>query len=469
MTAPVVVILAAGQGTRMRSATPKLLHPLCGPPVIAWAIAAARAADAQKVVVVGGPDRALAPAVEAGGDRADGVADVVLAVQQEPRGTADAVASAREHIDRDAPVIVVCGDVPLMTGEALHALAQTHAERGASATMLTMLLDDPTGYGRVVRGLDGAVERVVETKKPGDATPGELEIREVNGGVYAFAGGDLLDALAQVRADNAQGELYLPDVLPILRAQDKVVAAHTVDDPALALGINDRGDLAKVRAIAQQRIHARHMANGVTIVDPASTVIDAGVEIANDTTIAPFTSLHGATRIGSGCHVGPLTTLIDVTLGDDVQIPHSYASGAEVRAGASVGPFAYLRPGTLLHEGAKAGTFVEIKNSEIGEGAKVPHLSYIGDAEVGAGTNLGASTITANYDGRSKHRTTIGEGVHGGVHTSLVAPVAVGDDAWIGAGSVITHEVPPGALGIARARQRNLEGYDERLKERDAR
>jgi bifunctional UDP-N-acetylglucosamine pyrophosphorylase / glucosamine-1-phosphate N-acetyltransferase len=463
VTAPVVVILAAGQGTRMRSATPKLLHPLCGRPVVSWPIAAAQAAGAQKVVVVGGPDRALAPAVEAAASGGEGV---VLAVQQEPRGTADAVLSAQEHVERDAPVIVICGDVPLMTGEALRDLAATHAQHHAAGTMLTMILDDPTGYGRVVRGPDGAVERVVETKKPGDATPGELEIREVNGGVYAFAGGDLLDALQQVRADNAQGELYLPDVLPIRRAQDKVVAAHVVEDPALALGINDRGDLAQVRAIAQARIHARHMAAGVTIVDPGSTVIDADVEIANDTTIAPFTSLLGATTIGSGCHVGPLTTLIDMTLGADVAIPQSYATGCEIRDGASVGPFAYLRPGTLLREGSKAGTFVEIKNSEIGEGAKVPHLSYVGDADVGAGANLGASTITANYDGRRKHRTTIGERVHGGVHTSFVAPVTVGDDAWIGAGSVITDEVPEGALGIARARQRNLEGYDEHVKER---
>jgi len=447
----------------MRSATPKLLHPLCGRPVISWAIAAARAAGAQRTVVVGGPDRALEPAIPQDDPT------VVLAVQQEPRGTADAVASAAEHIERDAPVIVVCGDVPLMTGEALHALAAAHAERGASATMLTMILADPTGYGRVVRGLDGAVERVVETKKPGDATPRELEIREVNGGVYAFAGGDLLDALAQVRADNAQGELYLPDVLPILRTQDKVVAAHPVEDPALALGINDRGDLAKVRAIAQQRIHARHMAAGVTIVDPDSTVIDADVEIASDTTIAPFTSLHGATRIGCGCQVGPLTTLIDVTLDDDVRIPHSYATGAEVRAGASVGPFAYLRPGTLLHAHSKAGTFVEIKNSEIGEGAKVPHLSYIGDADVGAGTNLGASTITANYDGRAKHRTTIGARVHTSVDTTFVAPVTVGDDAYTGAGSVITDDVPPGGLGIARPRQTTIEGYADRVQERQSR
>jgi bifunctional UDP-N-acetylglucosamine pyrophosphorylase/glucosamine-1-phosphate N-acetyltransferase len=462
VTAPVVVILAAGQGTRMRSAKPKLLHSLCGRALIAWPIAAACAAGARRVVVVGGPGRVLAPALPDGGD---GTGAVVLAVQREPRGTADAVASAAEHIERDAPAIVVCGDVPLMTGEALRELAAAHERHRAAATMLTMILDDPSGYGRVVRGLDGAVERVVETKEPGDATPGELEIREVNSGVYAFAGGDLLDALAQVRADNAQGELYLPDVLPILRAQDKVVAAHTVDDPTLALGINDRGDLATVRAIAQQRIHARHMAAGVTIVDPGSTAIDVDVEIESDTTVAPFTSLLGATRIGPGCEIGPLTTLIDVALGADVRIPHSYAISCEVRDGATVGPFAYLRPGTLLRERSKVGTFVEIKNSDVGEGAKVPHLSYLGDADVGAGTNLGASTITANYDGRSKHRTTIGEQVHGGVHTSFVAPVTVGDHAWIAAGSVIVEEVPPGALGIARERQTNVEGYDERLQE----
>jgi len=376
------------------------------------------------------------------------------------------VLAAAAEIDRDAPVIVLCGDVPLLTGEALLALSATHAEHGAAATMLTMVLDDPSGYGRVVRGLDGGVERVVETKEPGDATPAELEIREVNGGVYAFAGGDLLDALAEVKPDNAQGELYLPDVLPLMRAQDKVVAAHVVDDPALALGINDRGDLATVRAIAQQRIHARHLAAGVTIVDPGSTVIDADVEIGRDTVVAPFSSLLGSTTVGAGCQVGPLTTLIDMTLADDVHIPHSYATSCEIRDGASVGPFAYLRPGTLLREGSKVGTFVEVKNSDIGAGTKVPHLSYIGDADVGERTNLGASTITANYDGRNKHRTTIGERVHGAIHTSLVAPVSVGDDAWIAAGSVITDDVPPGALGVARERQRNVEGYDERTKER---
>jgi bifunctional UDP-N-acetylglucosamine pyrophosphorylase/glucosamine-1-phosphate N-acetyltransferase len=316
-----------------------------------------------------------------------------------------------------------------------------------------------------VRGVDGAVERVVDTKKPGDATPAELEIREVNGGVYAFAGGELLDALAEVRSDNAQGELYLPDVLPILRGRGRVVRAHLVDDPALALGVNDRGDLAKVRAEAQRRILAVHMAAGVTIVDPGSTVIDEGVEIGADTVIAPFTSLHGATRVGGGCQVGPHSTLLDAVLGDGVAVPHSYLTSCTVEDGASVGPFAYLRPGAVLREGAKVGTFVEVKNSDVGAGTKVPHLSYIGDADIGPGSNLGAGTITANYDGARKHRTTIGARVKGGVDTAFVAPVTVGDDAWTAAGSVITEDVPDGALGVARSRQRNVERYSERKKE----
>jgi bifunctional UDP-N-acetylglucosamine pyrophosphorylase/glucosamine-1-phosphate N-acetyltransferase len=375
------------------------------------------------------------------------------------------VRAAVDEIDRDAPVVVLSGDVPLFTAEALQGLVVTHETQSAAATMLTMLLDDATGYGRVVRAADGGVARVVETKKPGDATAEELEIREVNAGIYAFAGGELIDALGLVRNDNAQGEYYLPDVLPLLREQGRVVAAHVLDDPDLALGINDRGDLATVRAIAQRRINDAHLAAGVTLVEPGSTTIDVDVEIAPDTTVAPFCSLLGATRIGPGCQIGPLTTLIDMTLGARVNVPHSYLTSSEIRDDASVGPFAYLRPGTLLREGSKIGTFVEVKNSDIGAGSKVPHLSYIGDADVGEGSNLGASTITANYDGRKKHRTTIGDRVHGGVDTSFIAPVTIGDDAWTAAGSVITQDVPPGALGVARERQRNIPGYDERSKE----
>jgi bifunctional UDP-N-acetylglucosamine pyrophosphorylase/glucosamine-1-phosphate N-acetyltransferase len=299
----------------------------------------------------------------------------------------------------------------------------------------------------------------------GDATDGELAIDEVNTGVYAFDGGALLDALEQVEPHNAQGEYYLPDVLVVLRESGATIAAHCIDDPELLLGVNDRVDLAEVRAVAQQRIHEMHMRAGVTIVDPASTVIDVDVEIGADTVIEPATYIHGETTIGSDCLVGPLSTVIDSRLGDGVRVTHSYVVESELHDRATIGPFAYLRPGAVLREGSKAGTFVEIKNSDIGAGAKVPHLSYIGDADVGDGSNLGASTITANYDGRAKHRTRIGSRVHGGVHTSLVAPVTVGDDAYTAAGSTITEDVPDGALGIARAKQRNVEGYSKR--ERD--
>jgi bifunctional UDP-N-acetylglucosamine pyrophosphorylase/glucosamine-1-phosphate N-acetyltransferase len=328
--------------------------------------------------------------------------------------------------------------------------------------MATIVLDDPTGYGRVVRAGDGSVERVVETKEPGDATPDELDIQEVNSGVYAFDGSALLEALDKVTPDNAQGEYYLPDVLPIMRADGLTVAAHTLADAEILLGVNDRVALAAVQAAAQRRIHERHMAAGVTIVDPASTTIDATVEIGPDTTIEPSSHLRGATTIGSNCVVGPLTTLIDTTLGDGVKVPHSYLVEAEAEDGVSIGPFAYLRPGAHLREQSKVGTFVEVKNSDIGPGAKVPHLSYIGDADVGEGTNLGASTITANYDGHQKHRTKIGKNVKGAVHTSYVAPVEVGDGAWTAAGSVITDDIPPGALGVARERQKNIEDWEKR-------
>jgi bifunctional UDP-N-acetylglucosamine pyrophosphorylase/glucosamine-1-phosphate N-acetyltransferase len=454
VSAPTVVIMAAGQGTRMRSRTPKVLHDLCGLPMIAWPVAAAREAGAGRVVVVGGPDRALE------GRLPDGVE---LAVQPQANGTGGAVLAAAGHLASEGSVLVVNGDVPLVTADALRALIAAHEAGGAAATIATMVLEDPSGYGRVVRGAGDEVERVVETKRAGDASEQELAIREVNAGVYAFQAGPLLDALREVGTDNAQGEIYLPGALAVLHAHGQRVRAHQSDDPTLLLGVNDRVELARVRALAQQRIVERHQRAGVTVVDPASTVIEAAVEIGRDTVVEPSSFLRGATRIGADCRIGPLTTLIDATVGDDVRIPHSYLQGPlEVRDGATVGPFAYLRPGTLLRERAKAGTFVEIKNSDVGEGTKVPHLSYIGDADIGPGTNLGAATITANYDGRTKHRTTIGANVHTSVDTTLVAPVTVGDDAYTGAGSVITDDVPPGALGIARERQTNIDGYAER-------
>jgi bifunctional UDP-N-acetylglucosamine pyrophosphorylase/glucosamine-1-phosphate N-acetyltransferase len=448
-----VVILAAGEGTRMRSALPKMLHPLCGRPVIAWPVAAATEVAAEKVVVVDNPKERL---------REHLPETVAVAVQEQPRGTGDAVAAAAAHIDDDVTVVVINGDVPLITADAIRRLADTHEQAGAAATMATMELDEPGAYGRVIRDRDGSVLRVVEAKAAGDATPEELEIREVNTGVYAFGGAALKHALERLDADNAQGELYLPDVLPILRGDGRSVAAHPVTDPGLTLGINDRAELAEVRALAQRRINVEHMRAGVTIVDPGSTTIDAGVTIGRDTTIEPYAQLRGATKIGANTTVGAMTTLIDTEVGDDVTILHSHLTGARVDDRALVGPFAYLRPNAHLHHGAKAGTFVEIKNSEVGAGTKVPHLSYIGDTDIGEQTNIGAGNITANYDGRHKHRTTIGSRVHTSVDTAFVAPVTVGDDAYTGAGSVIVDDVPPGALGIARARQTNIEGYAAR-------
>jgi bifunctional UDP-N-acetylglucosamine pyrophosphorylase/glucosamine-1-phosphate N-acetyltransferase len=453
MSASTVVILAAGRGTRMRSATPKLAHELCGRPLLAWPVEAALAAGAGRVVVVVGADDGLA------GLLGDGVE---VAVQLQPLGTADAVAAAAGLIDRDGVVIVLAGDVPLVEAELLRELGDQHRASDAVATMVTAVLADPAGYGRVVRGAADEFVRVVETKVAGDASAAELAITEVNTGIYAFDGGALLDALQDVGTENAQGERYLPDVLEILRARDAPIATFAASDPAIVLGVNDRVGLAAVREVAQRRIQERHMRAGVTIVAPASTSIDVAVAIGEDTLIEPCTQLRGSTRIGRGATVGPHSTLIDALIGDGVSIVHSHLVRCEVREGASVGPFAYLRPDALLRERSKVGTFVEVKNSDIGVGSKVPHLSYVGDADIGESSNLGAGSITANYDGSSKHRTTIGARVHGGVDTSFVAPVTVGDDAWTAAGTVVTADVPPGALAIARSRQRNVERYSER-------
>ncbi len=439
LTAPTVLILAAGQGTRMRSATPKVLHDLCGIPMVLWPVRAALEAGAGRVVVIDSPARNLAEVLPDG---------VELAVQPQSDGTGGAVRAAASLIDPGAPVAILSGDVPLVGSEAIRELVQAHATSGAAATMATAVLDDPSGYGRVVRDADGSVARVVETKKPGDATEQEMQIREVNSGIYVFSGSALLSALPRLTAENAQGEYYLPQALDLLRADGARVAAHVIADEALMLGVNDRVGLARVRALAQRSIAERHMRAGVTIVDPGAVQIDVDVEIGRDTTIEPFTTIRGDTRIGADCVVR-CSYLVDCVLED----------------GVSVGPFAYLRPGAILRAGAKAGTFVEVKNSDIGAATKIPHLSYIGDADIGAGSNLGAGTITANYDGHAKHRTTIGSGVRGGVDTSFVAPVTVGDGAYTAAGSVITEDVPPGALGVARARQANVEGYAERREE----
>ena len=336
-------------------------------------------------------------------------------------------------------------DHPLVEAETLLAMVAAHREAGAAATLLTFDRTETIGgdFGRIVRGSGGAVEAIVELR---DADDAQRALREVNGGYYVVRGDRLWSALDRVTDQNDQGERYLTDIVAILTGDGEVVHAHRHDDPLVAKGVNTRVDLAEADAELRARINRGHMLSGVTIVDPASTFIEPGVEIEADATVHPFTVLRGATRVGAGAQVGPHAVAVDATIGRD----------------ALVGPFCYLRPGATLMDGAKAGTYVEIKNSVIGEGAKVPHLSYIGDADVGSGSNIGAGAITANYDGNEKQRTTIGKDVHTSSHNVFVAPVTIGDGAWTGAGSVITNDIPPDALGVARAKQTNIEGYGRR-------
>jgi bifunctional UDP-N-acetylglucosamine pyrophosphorylase/glucosamine-1-phosphate N-acetyltransferase len=418
--------MAAGEGTRMRSSLPKVMHEVCGRPMVAWPILAAREAGAERVCVIVSPDRDLSSALPNGTE---------TIVQPQSDGTGGALRAAREVIGASETVVVLSGDHPLISSEVIEELIDAHRSAKAGATVLTTELDDPGTYGRVIRAADQTFERIVEAKQPGDATAAELEISEVNAGTYAFSAASLENALAALNNDNSQGEYYLPDVLPLIRDEGLVVLAHKVTDNSVNLGVNDRVQLADVNEKARKDILEQHMRAGVTIVDPAATWIDV---------------------------VGPMSTLIDARIGERVTVPHSYLTECEVADGAKIGPFAYLRPEARIGEGAKAGAFTEIKNSEIGRGAKVPHLSYVGDAEIGPGTNLGAGTITANYDGFRKHRTKVGKDARVGVDTSLVAPVEVGDGAYTGAGSVITDDVPAGALGITRAEQENVDGYAEK-------
>jgi bifunctional UDP-N-acetylglucosamine pyrophosphorylase / glucosamine-1-phosphate N-acetyltransferase len=421
--------------------------------MVAWPILAAREAGAGRVAAIVSPGR----------DLSAGLPEAVETVEQpQADGTGGAIRAALPLIEASETVLVLSGDVPLISAATIADLLQTHAGSGAAATMLTIELDEPGAYGRVVRDGEGWVERVVEAKAAGDAEAWQLEIREINAGTYVFDAAPLAEALRGLANDNAQGEYYLPDVFPALRAAGLKVAAHLADDSAVTMGVNNRVDLAAVETEARRRLLETHMLAGVTVVDPASTWIDAGVEIGADTRIEPGTTLRGATAIAEGAVVGPLSTLIDCSVGAGSKVLHSYLVECDVRAGCSVGPFAYLRPGALLEDGAKAGTFVEIKNSHVGEGTKVPHLAYVGDADIGPGSNLGAGTITANYDGFRKNRTVIGEGVRIGVDTMLIAPVEVGDSAYTGAGAVIKTDVPDGALAVSENAQRNIDGYAAR-------
>ena len=438
----------------MHSSLPKALHPVCGRPMVAWPILAAREAGAARVVAIVSPQRDISAGLPA---------ETETVPQPQADGTGGAIRAAIDIVRDSGTVVVLSGDHPVISAAAIGGLLDAHGANGAAATVMTTELDEPGSYGRIVRADDGSLERIVEAKESGDATPAELEIKEVNAGTYVFDGAALAAALDGITNDNAQGEYYLGDVLPLIRAGGGEVTAHLVGDEAVTLGVNSRLDLARATAEARRRILEGHMLAGVTVTDPSATWIDADVKIAADATIEPGTSLRGRTEVGAGSVVGPNTTLIDSKLGERVAVPHSYLVECEVLDGCAVGPFAYIRPQTVLAEGAKAGAFVEIKNSRVGERAKVPHLSYVGDAEIGAGSNLGAGTITANYDGFRKHRTVIGEHCRIGVDTMLVAPVSIGDGAYTGAGAVIRKDVPAGALAVPQEdRQRHIEGYAER-------
>jgi bifunctional UDP-N-acetylglucosamine pyrophosphorylase/glucosamine-1-phosphate N-acetyltransferase len=458
MAAPfTVLIMAAGQGTRMRSDVPKVLHRVAGKTLVEWVVDSARAAGGARVIVV----------VRPGDGVAEGLPDgVEVAEQREGEGTGAAVLAARDAVD-GGPVVVMSGDHPLVTPEQIRGLIDEHESRDALATLLTTDRIEPAGYGRVVRDPKGDVDRVFETKYTEGLSREELFAREINVGTYVFDAKTLFETLDRVELE--RGERYLPGVLPLIRANGGTIGAYLTDDGDAALGVNDRAGLMRAEEIAQQRIIEEHArVGGVTFLQPGTTRVEAGVTIGSDSVIGPGTVLEGSTTVGERCELGPHTTARDATIHDGATVIHSFIVEAEIGPGAKVGPFAYLRPGTVVRANAKVGTFVEIKNSDIGEGAKVPHLSYIGDADVGERSNLGASTITANYDGKKKHRTKLGKSVKTSIHTSLVAPLNIGDRAYTGAGSAITEDVPEGALGIARERQKNIEGYADRKEQEDS-
>jgi bifunctional UDP-N-acetylglucosamine pyrophosphorylase/glucosamine-1-phosphate N-acetyltransferase len=429
-------VLAAGKGTRMRSNRAKVLHTICGVPMVNYAIAALEPVGPKETLVVVGHQADEVKAVLPRG--------VVPVLQEEQKGTGDAVRVALEAVEeeQEGVLLVVNGDGPLISGHTLAELVERHCTAGVGATVLVAELEDATGLGRVTE--DAGVVRIVEDK---EATELEREIRLVNLGLYAFELSEIRRALDLVDMENSQGELYLTDALEIIGRKSRAVT-YRVKNPKEANLVNDRAQLAKAEEIVRRRILDAHMRAGVTVRDPVSTHIEASVEIGRDTIILPGTLLRGETKIGSDCVIGPSADLLDTVVGDGALVEHSVGRGAAIGAGVSVGPYAYLRPGTVLGEFSKVGAYCELKNTKVGAESKVPHLSYVGDTEIGQGVNLGAGTITANYDGKNKHRTRIGDGVFTGINTNLIAPINVGESAYIGAGSVVNKDVPPGKLAV---------------------
>ena len=455
-----VLVLAAGPGTRMRSDTPKVLHTLGGRSMLSHLLhSIAKVAPQHLVVILGHEHQRISPLVAEWADALGRPIDVAL--QDRPQGTGHAARCGLSALPDDyaGVVIVTSGDTPLLDSDTLADLVASHNAVSAAATVLTTTLPDPSGYGRILRTQDNELTAIVEHA---DATAAQREIREVNAGVYAFDIAALRSALGRLSSDNAQQELYLTDVIAILRGDGRSILAQHVDDSALVAGVNNRVQLAELGAELNRRIVAAHQMSGVTVIDPTTTWIDVDVTIGRDTVIHPGTQLLGRTQIGGRCVIGPDTTLTDVAVGDGASVVRTHGSSSSIGDGATVGPYTYLRPGTVLGADGKLGAFVETKNSTIGTGTKVPHLTYVGDADIGEHSNIGASSVFVNYDGESKSRTTIGSHVRTGSDTMFVAPVTVGDGAYTGAGTVVRDDVPPGALAVSAGPQRNIEGWVQR-------
>lgn len=454
MTNLVAVILAAGKGTRMRSKLPKVLHKVGGKAMLQHVLDAATVAGCgEKVVIVGHEAELVEQAV---GDQAK------IALQAEQLGTGHAMMQTADALkDFNGTVLILCGDTPLLDGEELKKFCEAHRASGAAATVLTAIMDDPSGYGRIVRDADGNVRAIVEQK---DATPEQLAIKEINTGIYCMECPLMFEMLATLTNNNAQGEYYLTDVLEKLNEAGKKVGGISTADSDMIMGINSRRQLAVAEGVMRQRVLDKLMDSGVTIMDPASTFIESSVKIGKDTIIYPFTWLEGSTVIGEDCEIGPQARFTNVKVGDDNHLQFIYAHDCEVQNHVTAGPYVHLRPDTIIGDRVKIGNYVEVKNSNVGTGTKLPHLTYIGDSDIGSGVNMGCGCITVNYDGKKKHRTVIGDNAFVGCNTNLVAPVTVQANTYIGAGSTITKEVPENALGIARAKQRNIEGWTEKYR-----
>ncbi|RDI38408.1 bifunctional UDP-N-acetylglucosamine diphosphorylase/glucosamine-1-phosphate N-acetyltransferase GlmU [Falsibacillus pallidus] len=447
------VILAAGQGTRMKSKLYKVLHPVCGKPMVEHVVDQISKLDIDKIVTIVGHGAELVQS------QLDGKSE--FALQEEQLGTAHAVMQAESVLgDKEGVTLVVCGDTPLIKASTMEALIKHHEELGAKATILTAYAENPTGYGRIIRNGEGLVEKIVEHK---DASEEERNVKEINTGTYCFDNQYLFNALKNVSNENSQGEYYLPDVVEILKDQGEIVSAYSTDEFAETLGVNDRVALSEAENFMKKRINEEHMRGGVTIIDPANTYIAADVEIGRDTVLYPGTVLKSGTVIGEDCKIGPNSEIENCTIGNGTVIRQSVAADSSIGSDVNIGPFAHIRPQSSIHDEVKIGNFVEIKKSTFGKGSKASHLSYIGDAEVGSDVNLGCGSITVNYDGKNKFLTKIEDGVFVGCNSNLVAPVNIGKGAYIAAGSTITEDVPGEALSIARARQVNKEDYVSKL------